>query len=243
MDNSKSRTIIVGDIHGCIDEFNELLKKVNYDRKTDRLILLGDLIDRGPDSVAVVQKARKLGVECVMGNHEHKFLKWWRNSGTKHQVYDHRPHYTQFSDEDVNYIARMPLYIKIDDTIIVHAGMRAHVSLANQHRDDLLYIRYMDSDSRFISLKKISKLGVEATGAHFWTEFWKGPESVVYGHNVHSYEEPLIQEVSPGVMCYGLDTGCCFGGRLTAMILETKEIIQVQAKREHYKSNFNIDFE
>jgi hypothetical protein len=98
----------------------------------------------------------------------------------------------------------------------------------------------MDADSKFISLKKISRLGKEATGAHFWTEFWSGPESVVYGHNVHSEENPLIEEVSPGVTCYGLDTGCCFGGRLTALILETKEIVQVQAKRAYYESRFEI---
>lgn len=55
---SKLRTIIVGDIHGCIDELNELIKTISYDKKTDRLILLGDLIDRGPDSVGVVQRAR-----------------------------------------------------------------------------------------------------------------------------------------------------------------------------------------
>jgi predicted phosphodiesterase len=236
------RTIIIGDIHGCIDEFNELLKTLSYRKDTDRLILLGDLIDRGPDSVAVVKRARELDLECVMGNHEHKFLKWYKSSGSRNDVYDKRAHYSEFSDADVNYIARMDSYIEIPEqkTVIVHAGLRPGISLKNQSRDDLYYIRYMDADSKFISLKKISRLGKEATGAHFWTEFWYGPESVVYGHNVHSQENPLIEEVQPGVTCYGLDTGCCFGGRLTALILETKEIVQVQAKRTYYESKFEI---
>ena len=69
------RHIFIGDIHGCLDEFNELLNKLSYDPKEDRLILLGDLIDRGPDSVGVVRKARELRLECVMGNHEHKYIK------------------------------------------------------------------------------------------------------------------------------------------------------------------------
>ncbi len=236
------RTIVVGDIHGCIDEFDELVKTLSYNKAKDRLILLGDLIDRGPDSVAVVKRAREMDLECVMGNHEHKFLKWFKSFGSSNDVYDRKSHYTQFSDEDVNYISRMDSYIKVPEQniIIVHGGLRPGIRLENQRKDDLFYLRYTDSDRNFISLKKISRLGKEATGAHFWTEFWYGPESVVYGHNVHSYETPLIEEVFPGVTCYGLDTGCCFGGRLTAMLLETKEIVQVQAKRTYYKSDFTI---
>lgn len=236
------RTIIVGDIHGCIDEFDELRKILSYKKEKDRLILLGDLIDRGPDSVAVVKRARELDLECVMGNHEHKFMKWFKSFGTKNDVYDSRAHYSQFSNEDINYIARMDQYIALPEhnIVAVHAGMRVGISLKNQSKDDLYYIRYMDSDSKFLSLKKINRLGKEATRAHFWTENWYGPESVVYGHNVHSYEQPLIEEVWPGVTCYGLDTGCCFGGRLTAMVVETKEIVQVQVKRAYYESKFDI---
>lgn len=240
--SNKTRTILIGDIHGCIDEFSELVDALSYNKETDRLILLGDLIDRGPDSVAVVAKAREMDLECVMGNHEHAFLKWYRSAGSQIDVYDRRPYYTQFSDADVNYIHRMSSYIHIPEqkTVVVHAGLRGGVPLQNQLKDDLFYIRYMDSDKKFISLKKINRLGKEATDAHFWTDNWYGPDSVVYGHNVHSYEEPLITEVAPGVKCYGLDTGCCFGGRLTAMVLETKEIVQVQAKRAYYGSKFNI---
>lgn len=236
------RTIVVSDIHGCIDEFDELLKTLSYKKEKDRLILLGDLIDRGPDSVGVVRKAREMDLECVMGNHEHKFMKWYKSFGSANDVYDRRPHYTQFTDEDVNYIARMDNYIVLPEhnIVVVHAGMRPGVSLRHQTKDDLYYIRYMDSDSKFISLKKINRLGKDATGAHFWTEYWTGPESVVYGHNVHSFETPLIEEVRPDVFCYGLDTGCCFGGRLTAMVIETREIVQVQAKRTYYKSDYNI---
>ena len=240
MANKEGRTIIIGDVHGCIDEFNELIQTLSYNKKTDRIILLGDLIDRGPDSVAVVKRARELDLECVRGNHEHKFLKWYRSQGSSNDVYHKREHYTEFSDEDINYISRMDHYIKVEDTIIVHAGLRPGISLSNQSKDDLYYIRYMDAGSKFISLKKISKLGKAATGAHFWTEFWTGPESIVYGHNVHSFDTPLIEEVAPGVMCYGLDTGCCFGGHLSALILETKEIVQVKAKRVYYESKFEI---
>ena len=235
-----NRTIFVGDIHGCIDEFNELLRVLNYNPKRDRLILLGDLMDRGPDSLAVIRKAREMRLECLMGNHEHKYIKWFRSWGTKVDVYDRKDFYTKLEDQDITYIHDMPTYIELDDVIAVHAGLKPGIAISSQTKDDLMYLRYTDADRKFISLKKINKLGKEATGARFWTEFWTGPKSVVYGHNVHSYEDPLIEEVAPGVMCYGIDTGCCFGGRLTALIWETKEIVQVQAKRAYYQSDFKI---
>jgi diadenosine tetraphosphatase ApaH/serine/threonine PP2A family protein phosphatase len=237
---TKLRTIFIGDIHGCIDEFNELLEKLKYDPQGDELILLGDLVDRGPDSVAVVQKAREMNVKCLMGNHEHKFVKWFRSQGTKVDVYDRRDYYGKLSDQDIVYIHDMPLYVEFADVIAVHAGLKPGIRLSEQSKDDLMYLRYTDSDRKFISLKKINKLGKEQLGARFWTEFWSGPKSVVYGHNVHSYTDPLIEETAPGVTCYGIDTGCCFGGRLTALIWETKEIVQVQAKKAYYKSDFEI---
>ena len=240
---TKSRTILIGDIHGCLEEFDELVKVLSYDKESDRLILLGDLIDRGPDSVGVVARAREMDLECVMGNHDYKFLKWWKSVGSQADVYGKHPHYTQFSDEDINYIARMSSYIKLEkeNTIVVHAGLRPGIPLEKQIKDDLYYIRYMDDNKKFVSLKKINNLGSkQAAGAHFWTEYWKGPENIIYGHNVHSHETPLIEEVVPGVTCYGLDTGACFGGKLTAMILETKEIVQVPAKRVYCKSSFEV---
>lgn len=237
MDN-KRRTIIVGDIHGCIDEFDELLKTISYNKENIRLICLGDLIDRGPDSVGAIRKARELNLESVMGNHEHKFLKWYKSSGSRADVYDKHKHYTEFNDQDIEYIFQMSNFIKIDNTIVVHAGLKPGISLSAQKKDDLFYLRYTDLDGNFISLKKIFKAGKEALGAHFWTEFWKGPESVIYGHNVHSLSEPFIEEVSPEIFCYGIDTGCCFGGHLTAFVLETKEIIQIPAKQTYYKLGF-----
>ncbi len=227
------RTLVIGDIHGCLEEFEELLKKVQYNKVTDRLILVGDLIDRGPDSVGVVRKAREMDLECTMGNHEYKFLRWYK--GTNHySAYDH---YEKLSDEDVTYINNMPYFIRVNENLaIVHAGAKPGPPIERQHKDDLLYLRFTDKDRKFISIKAIAKQGPEALGAIFWTKFWYGPESIIYGHHVHSEMDPLIEEVVPGVKCYGIDTGCCFGGRLTCLIVETGEIVQVQAKEIYYKS-------
>jgi bis(5'-nucleosyl)-tetraphosphatase (symmetrical) len=237
----KSRTILISDIHGCIDEFDEMIRTLSYDKKSDRIILLGDLVDRGPDSLAVIQKARRMGLECVMGNHEQKVIKWYNSRGSRADVYDRKDFCLQLTKEDIDYIFQMPAYIKLDNNVVaVHAGLKPGIPISMQAKDDLMHLRFTDSQRRFISLSKISKIGKEAADAHFWTEYWHGPESVVYGHHVHSKTDPLIEEVSPGVTCYGLDTGCCFGGRLTALILETKEIVQVQAKQIYYQSKFAI---
>lgn len=231
------RNIFVGDIHGCIDEFNELIKTISYNSSKDRLILLGDLIDRGPDSVGVVRRAQELKAESVMGNHENKFIRWITNTNYS-EVSKIKKFYLKLSDKDIKYITNMPTYIKVDNTVGVHAGLRPNISLENQAKDDLMYLRYTDSKGNFYSLKKVHKYGKEELGAHFWTNFWKGPESVIYGHNVHSRNYPCIEETSPGVFCYGLDTGCCFGGKLTALILESKEIVQVAAKETYHHPRY-----
>ena len=54
--------------------------------------------------------------------------------------------------------------------------------------------------------------------AVYWTAGWKGPESVVYGHIVHDDFEVRVDHPVDGVMCVGIDTGCCFGGALTAAV-------------------------
>ncbi|KAG0126464.1 Metallo-dependent phosphatase-like protein [Tuber indicum] len=68
------RLIIVGDIHGMFDEFQSLLDKVSYDSESDYLVLAGDIISKGPDSLAVLDFARKIGAHCVRGNHEDRIL-------------------------------------------------------------------------------------------------------------------------------------------------------------------------
>src|ERR1700723_729319 len=109
------RNIIVGDIHGCLDEFKELIKKLEYNPLHDRMILLGDLIDRGEFSSETVRYAREMHLESVRGNHEHKFLKWLRSAGSKNDVYSSQPHYHQFSDKDINYIAQMQNYFRREE--------------------------------------------------------------------------------------------------------------------------------
>lgn len=74
-EGNKGRFLVMGDIHGCLDEFNKLVDKMEYQPDRDRLVLLGDLTDKGPDSLGVVRRARELGAMCIRGNHDDKVIR------------------------------------------------------------------------------------------------------------------------------------------------------------------------
>jgi bis(5'-nucleosyl)-tetraphosphatase (symmetrical) len=238
-DNMK--TIIIGDLHGCLDEFKDILYLADHKSPNIKIILLGDILDRGPNSLECIKLARELKLKSVMGNHERKFLNWIENTGGKRSPPKY-PHYDQFSKEDIEYMRAMPAYIKIPEhnTVVVHAGVRACVPIEQQLKNDLYHIRYLDSQGKFVSLRTINKIGKEAADAHYWTEFGSFGYNLVYGHQVNSMTDVRIDRFDDGTFCVGIDCGCCFGGKLTAYMLETQEIIQVQAKKEYYKSNFNV---
>lgn len=71
----KERIFVIGDIHGCVKEFNDIVTKLNYDPIKDQIILAGDLTSKGPDSVGVIRRAKELGALCVRGNHDDKVVR------------------------------------------------------------------------------------------------------------------------------------------------------------------------
>jgi hypothetical protein len=229
----KRRMIIVSDVHGCIEEFREILDLVNYKSPNVRIILLGDLLDRGPESAKCVKLARELDLECVKGNHEVKFLKWYK--GNKH--FDYPKYYDKFSDDDINYINRMPLYVKLaEDFWILHAGVKPGIPLEKQKANDLTYLRYNDPDGKFVSVKKVAR--GEAPEAVFWTAYGSFGATIVYGHEVHSLTDIRVDKFDDQTACWGVDTGACFGGRLSAISFQDGkyvDLVQVQAKKEYAK--------
>ncbi|KAF9562219.1 hypothetical protein EC968_005349 [Mortierella alpina] len=70
------RTIVVGDVHGSLDGLNRFLSSVQFDTKRDLLVLAGDLVAKGPQSLEVIDRARQLNAKCVRGNHEDKIIRW-----------------------------------------------------------------------------------------------------------------------------------------------------------------------
>jgi len=236
------RTVVVGDIHGCLEEFDELLKVLEYTPEKYRLILAGDLVDRGPDSVGVVRRARELGAECVLGNHEHKHIRWnnWEKkvaSGeAKKNPMSFSEHkigiYQGLNGADFDYLDALPRIIRLDGArAVVHGGCIPHVPLERQPKE-VTMVRYVhETRGHFVGIRSIS---TQPENTVYWSEVWTGPETLFYGHAVHDLENPRVDE-HDGYECWGLDTGCVFGGRLTAAVLNDDdfevELVQVQAKR------------
>jgi hypothetical protein len=226
-------TIVIGDVHGCLEELDELLAAIGAGH---RLVFLGDLVDRGPDPVGVVRRVRELGAECVMGNHDEKHVRWARHEAKRRAEPTYRnpmkpldaerlAQHEALGEDNLAWLAALPITIDLGGGwIAMHGGATPKRPLRKQKPQVLIRCRYVDEAGAMVS-------GISCPpGARAWAEVWPGPESIVYGHMVHGLAAPRIDRPFDGVTCAGVDTGCCFGGRLTAYAIETGEITQVPAR-------------
>jgi len=238
------RTIIIGDVHGCLDEFQALLDLVSFRRGADRLVSVGDLMDRGPDPVGCVRFAREVGADLVLGNHEEKHLRWRRHEARRAATGKKNPmkpfplirqeQNQALSEDDINWITAAPLSLDLGGGLIaVHAGLEPAFKFQDQS-NAVIRVRYVDEAGEMVGYADGSL--EQPSNTVYWSERWRGPESVVYGHAVHSLAGPRLDEF-PGGACYGIDTGCVYGGHLTAMIWvpgSQPEFAQVPAAREYF---------
>jgi len=239
-----SRILAIGDVHGCLELLERLMGQVNYEPASDRLVFVGDLLDRGPDPAGVVRFVRALqakgNVQCVKGNHEDKCLRWFervereRKTGKKNGMQSPHPdrlaQWNELTVEDRVWLDRLPVTLEVaDGWLAVHAGFEA-VPMAQQQPDRMMRVRWIDKMTG--SHKGLDRDANDPfaipTGCVNWMDRWAGPQNVVYGHAVHSRKTPRIDRPAPGIETWGIDTGACFGGRLTALCLETREVFQVE---------------
>lgn len=205
-----NRTIVVGDLHGCADEALELLSALQV-TVSDRVIFAGDLVDRGPKPRECVELAMRH--ECVLGNHEEKHLQQRRSKPEKLSP-SHRFTRERLGDEHYAYFEKLPLFIRLPDfnAAVVHAGAFPGVPLEAQRPNHLLHIQHI----RLPGTK--SYWPSKAPGDFsFWTNHWRGPERLIFGHSV--LDRPLVTEWAVGV-----DTGAVFGRGLTALVLPDWEL-------------------
>jgi bis(5'-nucleosyl)-tetraphosphatase (symmetrical) len=241
-----ARVIVIGDIHGCIDELHELCELVEVDFGEDRVISVGDLVDRGPDPAAVVRFFREWMLEAVLGNHEEKHVRWaqyekrFRETGQKNPM---RPFDDQRLAEhnrltllDHKYLAELPPLVRFNDGgrawIVTHAGLPTDVPVEKLKVKTMIRTRRVDALTGAYASKD-NPYDIP-DGSVPWQNKWRGPESVVHGHIV--YDEPHRVEPVPGVICLGIDTGCCFGGKLTAAVFTGRgepELAQMPARRPY----------
>jgi len=249
-----ARTIIVGDTHGCLNELKGLIDKVGYDPTCgDRVILVGDMVDRGPDSCGVVRFARENKFESVCGNHDNKFIRYhghevkrlasldaprpyknpMRFNEDKHQTYN------GLTQEDHDWLASLPDFILLESlkTLVVHAGVMPGRDPLGQPGNVYRHCRYVsDKDLSLVNLDTSTYAKPE--GSTFWADLYDGGLNVVHGHHVIDMENPKVTTTKTGSgRVFGIDTGCCFGGRLTAAIFNEDgghEFVQVAASKVYY---------
>jgi serine/threonine protein phosphatase 1 len=220
----QGRLIVVGDIHGCFTELRELLDRIAPEAD-DVVVSAGDIVTKGPAVERCLDLWRERRYLAVQGNNELKVL------GRA------RPLLRLFARDEVlrrddllAYLRSWPLVIDFPKELVsvVHGGflpqMRVTAEDVERERDvipELRWIRKQDGAWRPVPKKK-KKEDV------LWSEKWRGDRFVLYGHT--PVREPKRDE-----RALGLDTGCVYGGALTAVVYADGEweTISVKAKRKY----------
>jgi len=210
-----SRTIVVGDIHGCYDELKDLLKKVKL-KKTDRVVAVGDLVSKGPKTTQVLDLfMTDERFSTVLGNHDLILRRIW-NGETIELKKSHKEINKKLKKNRDNYLQflnGLPFMIDLGTHLVVHAGLRPNVELHSQTTGDLTRIRVLGPDR-------------ESEEGTPWYHLYNGEKTVLFGH----WPAP---EPRRGPKAIGLDTGCVYGYLLTAYIIETDEFVSVKAKKAY----------
>ncbi len=204
------RTIVFGDVHGCIRELEDLVGLARP-AAGDMLVSVGDIIGKGPESRAVLDWAIATpNLMGVLGNHELRFLESWRRGETpREKSYDEdtvRQLGPRF-DLYMRWLERWPLTLEDKSKVIVHAGFDPRMPLAGQDPRILCNIRRLEDGTPWYEQYTLSRL-------------------VVFGHWVR--RSVLLRDNA-----IGLDTGCVYGGRLSALILPELRVISVPARRAY----------
>ncbi len=232
---------IVGDVHGCLSELLALLAKLGctltkepYWKATPRegrkLVFVGDLCDRGPDTPGVyclVMDAVNRGVAfCVLGNHDDKLLRWFKEPervklthGLAQSVEQFEKEPPALRDRVQGFIARLPSHLVLDGgrLVVAHAGLTAdmHGRVSGKVRAFAIYGDTTGESDEFGLPVRLN-----------WAANYRARANVVYGHTPVLTPEWVNR-------CICIDTGCVFGGALTALRYPEQELVSVPAEKQY----------
>ena len=203
-----ARRIFVGDIQGCREPLERLLDAVRFDAARDALYPVGDLVNKGPDSEGVLRLLRSLGAQPVLGNHD----LWWLRANKIKDAASHA------------WLQGQPIVRDLGDVLVVHAGLHpkwdvealAARALSASEIEFATSVRYCTADG------ETPHEDWPPPGPPFqpWDEFYRGDKLVVFGHWAR---RGLVRTRR----VIGLDTGCVYGGALSAWIVEEDRVVQV----------------
>lgn len=214
------KRLIVGDIHGCYREFQELLKKANLS-KNDEIISLGDIVDRGPDTPEVLHFfMNDSRTRTLSGNHEKKHILSFQGKIkpalsqriTRIQIgEDHYP-------DVIAWMEKLPYFIELPEAILVHGFFEPHIPLSSQEEEIIIGV---------MPGKKKLKERYDRP----WYELYDGDKPLIVGHKDYlKTGKPLIYK--DRVFC--IDTDCCRGGSLTGLLLPGFKVISVPARKNYW---------
>jgi bis(5'-nucleosyl)-tetraphosphatase (symmetrical) len=115
----RKRILIIGDVHGCLDEFKELIETCEKKEEIEEIYQVGDLVNKGPKSLEVIDYVIKKKVKCILGNHDEvAVLSYEKKNKTIDWV-------EKMNETQYNYLKTLPLYRKIPEynLLLVHAGL------------------------------------------------------------------------------------------------------------------------
>lgn len=253
------KKVVIGDVHGCLEELKTLIAKLNL-QETDEVVFVGDLLNKGPDSIGVwryVQERNHFNgakVVCCWGNHEDKHYRYTINPQNFTNAVNLQQIQEQFTDADHKFFEEFVLYHYDPrfNLLIVHAGLMQTIPDLNHFP----YVKIVDYYNKIsgkkrknyllnIRLRFLSKntgqfvsYGKEKEGDPFWAELYDGRlGTVVFGHQ--AFGEPKFFEHA-----IGIDTGCVYGNKLSAIIFEmgVKEplVISVNSREMYMKPDLPL---
>jgi len=212
--NQSGRTIIIGDVHGCIDELHHLLEKMNYSGN-DRLIFVGDLINKGPDSRGVLEFVDSLDAEVILGNHELGFLHFIHGTyDGNREMRETKAQLNPVLDHWVAWMESLPTFIETPNFLVIHAGLPPDTAPEKVDRYITTNIRTWDGAGQDLNNPDNPP----------WYELVNYDKLIVFGHWAR---KGLIERDD----AIGLDSGCAYGKQLSGLELPSRKIHQVEAKK------------
>ncbi|GAA2579281.1 polynucleotide kinase-phosphatase [Winogradskya consettensis] len=227
---------IIGDVHGCRAELDLLLEKLGYPAEGVHpegrtAVFVGDLVDRGPDSPGVLRRVMAMvgagSAICVPGNHEQKLAR--KLNGRQVQLTHGLPEtLAQLEQEPPEFVQEVRTFIEglvshyvLDGgkLVVAHAGLKEEYQgrASGRVRSFALYGETTGETDEY---------GLPVR--YPWARDYRGSAAVVYGHTPTPTPEWINNTIC-------LDTGCVFGGKLTALRWPSRELVSVPAAREYYE--------